>query len=712
MSATARRDGVLTDAVLALLASGVVMLAWEPTYVGTGWWVAGLSASFLAVMVAVVVRDAGGGGELVVLALLVGYLVVAGPLARETLAVEGWGTVTDGITGSWNVWHRLLTTHPPVTAAGPTLLPPIVTGLVSGGLGTSLALGSRRLWPPLLPAALALGAVLLVGQHEPASLLGVGVGGTAIAITWLRVRALRLEADETGRDPSTLRRTVLGAVVVAACAAASLELVGDPASGGRYLLRDEVRPQAVSGVVTPLDAFRDLVVSDRKLLLVDGLPAGHRLRFAALDRYDGQSWTADNDSDPERDDDRFLHVSESIENPASGPEQEVVVQATQHWRMPWVPTAGAVRSIAFQGADTGLGSDVLYNPATQTALLPGGLDPDVRYTFSSVDTDRLADRRVERSMALDEDLYERLQVLDQVVTYWTIGAYTPMDALFKVAEGIRKVGRYSHGQEPWEGSITAGHDLRRLTDDFLLSSPTVGDEEQYAAAMALLANRMRIPARVVVGAVVPKDGVVRGSDVSAWVEIRADDGTWRTIPSDVFMSRKPPDRLGASAPTDRDYEPPNDAEPDLPDAEPEQDDPARPDRADGGGLSWWVLLVPLVLVLALTVPAVKAVRRRRRRRARRVSSRYAGAWDELVDHGRDLGVDVPEPAPRPVQAAALAGTLPLALEADRRIYSAEDLDGADADAFWELVEAELRGMDAAVPRWRRVRARLDPRTLR
>ncbi|WP_137292163.1 transglutaminase domain-containing protein [Nocardioides dongxiaopingii] len=713
-STPTRTDGVLADAVLALLASGVVLLAWQPTYAGSGWWIAGLSASFLAVMVAVAVRDAGGGGEVVTLGLFAGYLVVAGPLARGSLAVEGWDTVTDGIRGSWEVWHQLLTTHPPVTAAGPTLLPPILTGLVSGGFAATLALGSRRPAVPLVPVALALGAVLLIGQHQAASVLGVGVGAGAVAVVWLQVRAARLEAEEIGRDPARRRRTVVALVVVALCGAASLRLVGGDPVEDRYVLRDGVRPFAVSGIVTPLDSLRDLVLSDRKLLQVDGLPAGHRLRFVALDRYDGQSWTADNDTDPVRDDDRFLHVSETVENPAAGEVREVTVRATRYWDRPWVPTVGAVQSLGFQGSDADLGSDLLYNPATQSALLPGGLDADVRYAFTAIDTDRLADRRVEGSAAYDEELRDRLQVLDEVVSYWSIGAYTPMDALFKVAEGIRKVGRYSHGVEPWEQRFESGHDLRRLTDEFLLTVPTVGDEEQYAAAMALLATRMRIPARVVVGAVVPRDGAVRGSDVTAWVEIRAEDGTWGTIPAEVFMSRKPPDRLTAGGPVDRDYQPPSDVEPQLPDARPEQ--PA--DREDGPdadrdrGAAWWLLLPSVLLLLVVAVPAAKWVRRRRRLRSRRVSARYAGAWDELVDHARDLGVDVPVSAARPGQAAVLEGTLPLALEADRRIYGAGDLDPGDADAFWELVRAELREMDAVVPRWRRMLALLDPRTLR
>ena len=76
----------------------------------------------------------------------------------------------------------------------------------------------------------------------------------------------------------------------------------------------------------------------------------------------------------------------------------------------------------------------------------------------------------------------------------------------------------------------------------MLATPSVGNDEQYAAAMALMANRLRVPARVVVGAVVPANGVVKGKDVEAWVELRAADGTWQTLETDRFMSRRPPPR--------------------------------------------------------------------------------------------------------------------------------------------------------------------------
>ncbi|MFB9314850.1 DUF3488 and transglutaminase-like domain-containing protein [Nocardioides plantarum] len=711
--------GVGVDVVMALLTSGVVLLGWRSTYAGSGWWVAGLVAVVLAVSVAVIVRDLGGGGELVGLALVVGYVVVAGPLSRGTLALEGWDTFTDGLVGTGEIWQLLLTTHPPVDATGPALLPPIITALVGAGFSTSLALGSRRPVAPLLPFAAALAVVLLVGQRETASLLGLGAGTGVLSLVWVRVRALRLEDERLGPDPGRWRRSVVGALVVAVCAGVAFRVVGDGVGSGgadpdRFTLREQARPYAVSALRTPLTDFRELVRSNRRLLVVDGAPAGTRLRFAALDRYDGRTWSADNDTDPARTDDRFLHVSSTTDNPARGPERTVTVQVTKDWDRAWVPTVGAVDSFTVEEPDPGLRDDLRYDPATQTALLPDGLGRDVRYSFTTHDTELSATPRMTESPLLDDDLYRAGARVDKVITYWKREktALTPMDAVFKVAAGIRSVGRYSHGAEPWERRYRAGHDMNRLAEGFLLDSPPVGDEEQYAAAMAVLANRMRVPARVVVGAVLPESGVVRGSDVTAWVELRADDGTWRTLDTDVFMSRRPPDRIGSGVAPDPTYDPLSEQPKPPPRTDPKDaDDQASDSGSTQRSRPWWLLAVPLVLVLAGGVPGAKWLRRRRRRRAAGVSARYAGAWDELVDHARDLGFDVPAAA-RPTQAAALDGTVALALEADRRIYSADELDPHAADAYWSLVETEVRRLDAQTSRSRRVRALFSARSLR
>ena len=123
-----------------------------------------------------------------------------------------------------------------------------------------------------------------------------------------------------------------------------------------------------------------------------------------------------------------------------------------------------------------------------------------------------------------------------------------MDRVLAAAEHLRSEGKYSDGVGRTERIYVAGHSVWRLSDEFVNAPQIVGNDEQYAATMALIANDIGVPARVVLGAVVPEGGRVTGKDVSAWVELRAADGSWRTLPTERFMSD---DAAGRPGPRDQ-----------------------------------------------------------------------------------------------------------------------------------------------------------------
>ena len=113
-----------------------------------------------------------------------------------------------------------------------------------------------------------------------------------------------------------------------------------------------------------------------------------------------------------------------------------------------------------------------------------------------------------------------------------------MRRVFAIARHLKTQGRYSDGVIESETIYHAGHNRYRLTDDTGgVNSPFVVGKvyEQYSAWMALLANRIGVPARVVFGAIVPEGGVVTGADVHAWVEVQVADGSWRTLPTELYM---------------------------------------------------------------------------------------------------------------------------------------------------------------------------------
>ncbi len=707
----------------------IALLAWESTYRGPGLWVAGVGAIAAGIAVAVVVVALGGGLEFVILGTLLVYLVGSGPIV-------GLGPFGAGFPVTLQGWPLLTGTHPPIDATGLALLPVVLLCLAASAFAAIFAMRSHAAAVPLVPVVLLLVSALLLSRSEPVSALLHGLGFGVLALVWLRVRGEQTEVADAAPDPGRKSRVIAAAAMVAVAAVIATFVTGTGSGDGRLVLRGLLPAYDVAQLPTPLDSFRDYTrrkpapsgnVFNAELLRVRGAPGGARIRFAALDTYDGTHWAADNDTDPERTDDRFLRLSSTIDNPAEGEPAEVALTLGAGWSLPWVPTTGALQSFDFLGDGSAAAKeDLRYDPATQSAVTTDKVSPGRDYLIDTVLTDERVTADLRPSTALDEEIYDRAAFLDPAVQGWSFGAESPMDAVLLVAERLKREGRYSDGAIAGEEEFGPGHSLQRLSR-FVLTTPSVGNDEQYAAAMALMANRLRVPARVVVGALVPEDGVIQGKDVSAWVELRADDGAWYTLDTDRFMGDRPPPRNrepGGQRP-DRIFpeETPDDTSPEerpepqrppeqSPEQSPEQADDADPETDPDAGPPVWPWLGLLLLALPGVIPAAKWWRRRRRLTAPRVSERYAGAWLELVDQARDLGRRVPAGLTRPAEARRLERGAELAAEADRKIFGAEEPDPRDADAFWALVRDERTGLSATYSRWQRLRAALSLTSLR
>lgn len=719
----------LADHVLPLVLTGIALSGWASTYDGNRWLVVGLLGAALAGFVAAWLAARGWGSDVLVLVLIPLYLLTAAPVASVAYDDALLGTVLGGTVDSWTL---LAGSHPFVPAEGVLVLPPYLVGLVSGGLATSLALRSRSPGVPVLVPLAAFVVVQVLGREQPDWVAATAFACTAVA--WIVLRELRLEV-RAGPVALVTRLGMAAALVAVAAAWASpvADLV-EPAAGSRVLLRDVAPAYDVADVRTPLESFRRYTepapgalgnLHDRELLTVRGLPAGTRLRFAALDVYDWKEWHADDKTVAGRHDDRFLRVDGSLDNPATGEEHFVNVEVEQAWDDQWVPTAGAVQWFGFDGsrADDRL-ENFRYNPATRTGVMTGPLTPSDSYEFSTVLTDDRLTRGLAPSPLLDRDTFILAKFVDLAALAWSQGATSPIDGVLRAAEVMRTTGRYSDGAVGYEQKYHAGHNRQRIGEEFIGGSLT-GNDEQYAATMALIATRLHVPARVVVGAVLPPSGVVRGRDVSAWVELRVADGSWRVLPTQAFMGSTPPevDRFQTNPDPDLqlppgtdlkdhfDYEPPTYTER-------EERRAARVAEEEGSGW-WWKLplallaaVVLLLVVALLAAPVLKWRRRRARLGAPRVTLRYAGAWLELVDLARDLGVAVPRGLTRPAEAAAMGRGAELAAEADRVIFGTELPDPAAAEAFAAAVAAEARGLRAAAPWHRRLLRPFRPASLR
>ena len=747
------------DIGFTLVLAAVALSAFGTSFTGWSYFVVGMLGAVVAVVVTHLTRAAGWPIISAVVICLVVFFLLGGPLCLrslgDTAVLPGASTLARVADQAVFGWKDLLTTLPPIDGDGPLLVLPWLFGLLAGLVGLGLAhLPVRRAWlaaalPVLGMTALLSGAILL-GVRHPQSLLLQGSVFAGVALAWLAVRARRASATVQGGSTSYVRGA--GAVVMLALAAA----VALPASAvigsddERAVARNWVEPPFDIGrYPSPLAGFRTYTdlkgrsdptnVYDKTLLDVEGVGAGTRIRFAAMDRYDGMVWGASDNALPGPADDSFQRVSSTIDNPVEGDEVDATITLGEGWKGVWLPTVGALRSMTFETADARAKAEVFrYNLATSTAVVPTGLQPGDRYSFTAVEpADELTPETV-GSAEPTTPLPAGAAFIQGPTEKWTEDAGSgPMARVLAAAEHLRSEGKYSDGIGRTERIYVGGHGVWRLSDEFVNAPQIVGNDEQYAATMALIANDIGVPARVVLGAVVPEGGRVTGRDVQAWVELRAADGSWRTLPTERFMSTTPPaDQVpetntpmsGTVIPPPNPIPPPSDAgEQSDADLKERKATRKKADEDEEGlipGVPSWVgavltyvgLPVLLVGLLLGAVVGLKAWRRHRRRSAEPASARVVGAWRELVDHARDLGQVVPlgPSVTRREQSVGIlsgqAGTL--ARRADSSVFGPRAPEEAAAATYWQSIDDERRAMSEQVTRGQRLRAAISLRSLR
>ena len=207
------------------------------------------------------------------------------------------------------------------------------------------------------------------------------------------------------------------------------------------------------------------------------------------------------------------------------------------------------------------------------------------------------------------------------------------------------------------------------------STQLAGNDEQYASALALAANRLGIPTRVVVGAMPAQDGTVKGKDVHAWVEVRTSDGAWEPMLQTAFLpdrNKKPQQLLtkseekktGAQVPPPAANNPPSVLQgPDQAQNATQLKNPPKDDQNPLDPSTWpdWLryllffVVFPLLVLLLVygSIRLAKWVRRRRRRTRGATASQVTGGWRELIDTARDLRMPLPVKGTRLEQARAL-----------------------------------------------------------
>ncbi len=757
MSPAVRR--LVLDLVAVVLLLSVPVIGFGPTFDGPAYLLAGYGAIAIGVAIAWLCARQGWGVLSAAGLTVAAYFVFGGALALPHTAFFGVVPTLDTWSqlalGSVQSWKRLLTTVPPVAPADGHLIVPFLLTLVAAVLTASLALRVRPAAWALLPVTAFLVGQILLGMTQPAVPLVQGVVFAVVVAVWLALRqawdpdraAVRVEAtavsDAGSIRASRIRRLVSGAVVVAIAVVtgvATAALASPPTT--RYVLRDIVIPPFdLRQYASPLQSFRGHVRddADAELFTVTGLPDDGRIRLATMDAYNGIVFNVSDEGTGSSS--AFTPVRSNMSPDAVGTPATLAFEIDELDGV-WLPDAGAVRDIRFTGerADE-LRRSAHYNDATGTAAVTVGLTPGTTYEIDTV----FAERPSNEALAGVDFAPVKMPPQDGIpdglaeIASDAVGdAETPIDQALALQNWLSTDGFFSHGLED-DPFSPSGHGAARLTS-FFGGDELIGDDEQYAVAMALLSAQLGIPARVVMGwhpdlaedgegGEAPTEFVATGDNLHAWVEVAFDGYGWVSFDPTPDEDNEPNEQTT----TPRANPKPQVLQPPPPAQEPAELPPAIANDRDqeddeDGGFDWiGAILVPVgigagivLLLLApfLIIGAVKGARRTKRRRAARPADRISGGWDELVDHAVDLRAPVAAGATRSESARVVSTTLSqpevpvLADAADARVFGPGEPTPEDVDAFWREVDAIVGGMAGQVSIWRRLGARLSLRSFR
>lgn len=615
----------------------------------------------------------------------------------------------------------------------------------------------------------------------------IGLVALGATVAWLRVRTgltrrWAVRAHPTRRLHARRAGRGLAAIALGVAAIVSALAIGIPVSAAqeREVARTQVEPRLViASAITPLAGYRTAFTDEHfnaELFRVEVLAgAPTRLRVATLPYFDGRTFsaTAPEGFSPLRF--QRFPAAVAVDAPAT---VRVTIDGLGG---PWVPLPGALGDVDFGGPRAGaLADGFFYAPDAAAAVVTadGGVAAGDVLTVTgglgaSGDSAASAVARASGgggALAAVGDSPGRASVAPDLIPEslrdWVEAQEVTRDGagLATLVDRLRARGYLSHALDATQASAwtsalgdydfqpaAAGHSFDRIDAMFtaLLAREAatasrvdaalvaaVGDDEQFAAAVALLAAELGFPSRVVMGVRLDQtvargwvpapcdQGVCRGGNLSAWTEVLTAAGEWVAV--DVT-----PQAAVAPARDTADQR-----DPELPTAT----DPRRAESVDAAGAlkgrsagespevtsptvegwpGWarWTAVGGVAVLLALAplvvIAVAKAVRRRRRRTGT-PRERAQGGWEEYLDVAQDSHHEHPPRATRTELARAYHTTHggEMAALADRATFTAEGVTAAQAAQVWEWVAADRVELLERVPRWRRLGSRLSTRSLR
>ena len=757
---------VVTDLIVLSVLSLLGIAGYETSFGDLNFLAAAVAGILIGTLAAVVGSLLRLGVLTTVLLGLAAYFVLGTPFTMPAIALFGvlpsLPSLTGLALGAVYGWADIVTIGTPVEAPYYIAAVPYFAAWIVSLVGAMLVIRWLPKRRTVLRSSLVLiGPVLLylsgilLGTDE-AYFAGVrGVAFATIALVWLAWRR-GADVEASGDGAKRLRAqklrgsaaVVAGAVAIGAVAGLAIA----PLAPERFVLRDEIVPPFDPlEFPSPLAGFRNYTkdLAEQPLFTATGLEPGDTLRLAAMDSYTGRLWNVAG-PDQAAADGGYAIIGETLPAPelaTLGSSRDVEISVDGYDDV-WLPTVGYGSSLQLlDEASAARGGDLRYNAAAGTAVLTSGIDEGTRYRLHAriqqePDTEQLIDTPV---ASLELTPVENLpDVVAAKAEEYAGEATSPIEQLRNIERGLKTNGFLSHGLASDAVASRAGHGADRLIELFTRTQ-MVGDEEQYAAAMALMARHLGYPSRVVMGfapeiAEGDAEAEVLGADVTAWVEVPFEGVGWisfRPTPDQVDVPQEQTPKP-KSEPQPQVRQPPRSehVEDELLTTveidETDDEDRDRPFQIPG----WvWVTAAAVgipaaIVLLPLLFVALAKQRRRAKRRTGPNDRGAAGAWDELVDRYAELGFEPPAKATRqqtareldrqaveqgvaamtengePLRLATLAATV------DRDVFDGESVSDEAVTRRWTEADAAGHAVSAAVGRVGRIVARYRLRSRR
>lgn len=731
------------DALTVFTWMGIALYGFRAAYGGSAFFVAAMVGVVLGLAISYVSLRLELRGGLQLLLLVVAYFLFGGLLALGSRGIGGLlpGPSTLQALGSAAVhgWKELLTIEPPVGNALGLYALPYALGLLGATLALDLMKSTDSLVVPALPPTAVLALSILFGSELPVAAILQGSVFAGTLLLWWTWRFSLRRATKVAR-----RSQLLGALAVIVIALLLSPLIAPrlPFAQSRrrvVLTQYVVPPLNASDLSSPLAGFRVFTPGSPQslaavpLFRIRGAGAGSFVRIATMNSYNGLVWGFGNQTQAATNAE-FAHFGATIPEAISGDSRTVEVTLL-HPVQAWLPDLGAPTSFHFVGVDANtLATDFFFDYQTLTAAdaALSSYSGQVSYTMTTLVPQTPTREQLLAAgpgqTAVGAIIPTSMQALAQSWTKHASGAWQRVEL---IAENLKSKGRFSNGTGTPTLSLP-GESLGRL-ESFLAGSPLVGkqivgDDEQFAATLALLSNAVGVPARVVLGAVVPSGGTVYGRDMHAWVEVELAGLGWIRVPPSMFLPTQPPIQSKVTShliqlpqtpiapPLANTQKPPPVGLPSS-NVVPNTPPPPTPNFLGVHHLPKVVvqlleyLGIPIAVIAAL-VGAIGALKSSRRRRRRQADPRkaIAGGWWTLMDTAVDLRLlGQTSGMTRLEIARRLTGTQSLTLAglADLWSFGPEDPTKQNAVDFWNRVEAARRELIRSVSRVKRWRGYLS-----